>query len=128
MTVLRIAGSARLIGVGERAEDTGRSAVIHQTFARSDALGFERLDFRPVHADQQQAGDKGTEDLTEDVMRHLLPWEPLPDGEADGDCWVEVSARGRSTGDDGEGDTNGKGPSDLEERSECGNPGFVFEV
>lgn len=54
-------------------------------------------------------------------MWYFSPWEALPAGEADRNCWVEVTTRGGSTGDDGEGDTNGETPTDLEDAAEGGN-------
>ncbi len=39
-------------------------------------------------------------------MGNFSPWEALPDREAESDSWVEVTTRGRSTGDDCEGDSN----------------------
>lgn len=40
-----------------------------------------------------------------------LPGEALPDGEADGDSWDEVSIGRRGTGGDDKGDANGESPT-----------------
>ena len=81
-----------------------------------------RAELLPVHSDHQQAGNKGPEDLAEDVVRHLFPREALPDCEADRYGWVEVSAASRSASDDCESNTDAKAPSDLEQRAESGHP------
>lgn len=82
---------------------------------------FEHLNLRPIHADREQARDKRAEDLAEDVARDLFPGEALPDGEADGDGGVEVAAGGWGASNNGEGNSNCKGPADLEEGAKCGN-------
>ena len=45
----------------------------------------------------------------------------MPCSEADCDSWVEVTTGGGGTGDDGEGDTNGETPADLEDAAEGGD-------
>ena len=54
-------------------------------------------------------------------MRHLSPWEALPAGETDGYGRVEVPTGGGGAGDDGESDTDGETPADLEDAAEGGN-------
>lgn len=61
-------------------------------------------------------------------MRHLFPWESLPDGEANGDGWIEVSTGGRGAGDDSEGDTDGEAPADCKDTTESGNANGGFEI
>ena len=46
----------------------------------------------------------------------------MPCGEADRDGGVKVATRGGGTGDDGEGDTNGETPANLEDAAEGGDP------
>lgn len=61
-------------------------------------------------------------------MRHLLPWETLPDSEANGDSWVEVTTGGRGAGDDGKRNPDRKSPADLEEGSERCHSDGTFEI
>ena len=81
---------------------------------------LERLNLRPVHAHQQHTRHKRPKNLAEDIMWDLLPGETLPDGETEGDGWIEVPAGSGGAGDDGEGDTYSEGPTDLEEGAEGG--------
>ena len=110
--------NVRLIRIWKRAEQTRRSTIIHQRFPSRQRLCFERGYLRPVHAYHEQACYESAEDLTEDVMWYFFPWETLPCCETNGDCGVEVSTRSRSTGDDGESDTDGETPTDLEDAAE----------
>ena len=48
-------------------------------------------------------------------MRDFPPGKPLPSSEANCDGWIEVTARGRGTGDDSKCDTNSKAPTDLKD-------------
>ena len=82
----------------------------------------------PVHADHKQACDEGAEDLGEDVVRHFPPGEALPDGEADGHGWVEVSAGRGCAGDDGKGDTDAECPSDLKEGTKRRDTKFLCAI
>jgi hypothetical protein len=75
---------------------------------------------------KNQSGHKRTKDLCKYIVRNLLPWEALPDGKTDCDGRMEVAARYRAEDDDGEDDTDGIGPADLEERTE-GRIGVVNE-
>ena len=54
-------------------------------------------------------------------MWYFSPWEALPAGEADCDGWIEVTTGSGSTCDDGERDTNGETPTDLEDAAEGGD-------
>lgn len=51
-------------------------------------------------------------------MWDFLPREALPDSEAQGDGWVEVTTRNWRTCDDSESDTQGESPTNLEYRPE----------
>lgn len=73
-----------------------------------------------VHAHKQQASHEGAKDLRKNVVGDLFPRKALPDGKADGNGWVEVTAGGGGAGDDGEGDADGEGPADFEEGAEGG--------
>ena len=61
-------------------------------------------------------------------MGDFSPWEALPIGEADCDGRVEMASGGGCRGDDGEGDTDGETPSDLEDGAEGGGADWVFGV
>ena len=54
-------------------------------------------------------------------MGYFTPGEALPCGEADRDSGVKVATGGGGTGDDGEGDTNGETPADLEDAAKGGD-------
>jgi hypothetical protein len=54
----------------------------------------------------------------------FAPREALPDSEAECDGWVEVATRDRGASDDGERDTDCKGPADLEDSAEDGDAYF----
>lgn len=51
-------------------------------------------------------------------MRHLSPWETLPDSEAYGDRRIEMSTRRRGAGDDRKGNAYREAPADLEDTAE----------
>lgn len=118
----------RLIRIRKGAQQTRRSAIVHQPLARGDAFLLELLDFGPVHPHHEQTCDESAEDLAENVVGDFLPREALPDSEADGDGRVEVTARGRGASDDRKGDADGESPADLEEGAECRYADGVFEV
>jgi hypothetical protein len=75
---------------------------------------------------KNQSRHKRAKDLCKYIVRNLLPREALPDGKTDCDGRMEVAARYRAEDNDGEDDTDGIGPADLEERTE-GRIGFVDE-
>ncbi|KAL8727242.1 MAG: hypothetical protein Q9181_005789, partial [Wetmoreana brouardii] len=104
------------------------STVVHQSLASSNTLLLEHLNLRPVHAEHEKTSDKSTEDLTENIMRYLPPWKPLPDGEANRDGRVEVASRRGCARNDGKGDADGESPSDLKERPECYYAHWTLEV
>ena len=76
---------------------------------------LSRLNFRPVASHEYQACHECSKNLGEDVMRDLPPGEALPDGEADSDSRIEMPTTDWCTGDDGKGDANSEGPTNLEE-------------
>lgn len=106
-------GSLRLVWIWECAEYARWSTIVYQSFASSNTLGFECLNLWPVHTHHQKSSNKSTEDLADDVVWDFLPREPLPNGEAYRDGWIEMAARGWSTGDYGEGNPNGECPTNL---------------
>lgn len=67
---------------------------------------------------KNQSRHKRAKDLCKYIVSNLLPWEALPDGKTDCDGRMEVAARYRAKYDDGEDDTDGIGPADLEDRAE----------
>ena len=117
-----------MIGIWEGAKNTCRTAVVHQTFTSCYALRFEGLNLRPVHSHQQQTCNECPKDLRENVMRNFPPGKTLPDREADCNCGIEVTSRGRSTGNNGESDTDSKPPANLEDGSEGGDTDRAFGI
>lgn len=97
--------------VGERAENTGRTAIGNQrlVFFKSDCL--ECLNLWPIHPHQKDPRHEGSKDLRYDIVRYFLPREALPNSETDRYSWIEMASRCGRTGDDGEGDTNCKCPA-----------------
>lgn len=61
-------------------------------------------------------------------MRHLFPREALPHSEANRDGGVEMATGCRSTCYDGEGNTNGKSPTDLKDPAKGRDANGGFEV
>ena len=58
-------------------------------------------------------------------MRNLLPGKALPDRQADGDGWVEMTTGDRSTGDDSESNTERESKTDVEDGAENRNAKFL---
>lgn len=117
-----------LVRVGEGAEDAGRRAVGHEGLAGGEELGLHLRYLRPVHAHDDKPRHESAEYLTEDVVRHLLRREPLPDPQSDGHGRVEVATRRRGAGDNGKGNAQGKRPADLEEAAKGGDADWAGGV
>jgi len=111
-----------LICVGEGAENAGNAAVVDRRAMILDVKGLGRLDLGPVRGHEEHACHESPKYLSKDIVRHFPPWETLPDGKADGYSGVEMSTAHGSTGDDCEGDANGKSPTDLEKGSKDVDP------
>lgn len=109
-----------VVGLGGSWEGTEDRAGPAQHVGLSAGRFHRRLkchQLRVVLSDEQESGQEGAKNLGEDVVRDLLPGEPLPDRQTDGDGRVEVAARRRCTGYDGERDADCVGPPDLEQGS-----------
>ncbi|KAL9107398.1 MAG: hypothetical protein Q9227_007682 [Pyrenula ochraceoflavens] len=114
-----------LVGVGEDAEDGGGAAVEDCGAVLGDVGVSKCGDLGPVGAHEDHAGHEGAEDLGEDVVGDFAPGEALPEGETDGDGWVEVTARDGGAGDDGKGDTDSEGHTDGEDVAK-GRGGWLY--
>ena len=73
-----------------------------------------------ILANQQQPRDERPENLSEDVMRDLLPRKTLPDSKAERDSGIKVPTRCRTTCDNRKGNTNSVRQTDLENGAERG--------
>lgn len=109
----------RLIGIREGAEDAGDAAVERSCTVRLQVEGLGSLNLGPVAAhEQQQAGDEGTEDPREDIVRHFVPGEALPDCKADSNDRIEVATGDGGAGDDSKSNADREGLADLEDGPE----------
>ena len=80
----------------EGTEDTSWAAVEYSAETSCGRFGGKGGDLLVVLAHEHQTGDEGSENLGENIVGDLLPWEALPCGQADCDGWVEVTVMSRS--------------------------------
>lgn len=90
---------------GETAKDARGPAVVDIAASGRDRGSAKGHDLLPVLPHNHQAGEEGTDDLGEDIIRNLASRKALPEPQAECDGGIEVATRGRAEDDDGEGDT-----------------------
>ena len=78
---------------------------------------LSRLDLGPVASHEYHACHECSKDLGEDIVRNFLQRKALPNGEADSDSRIEMPTADWGTGDDGKGDADSEGPTNLEQRT-----------